>query len=301
MLEIFRSAPELIYNEIRSWVWIAIKMLPSLIVALLVVIVFNYLAKFLSRGFYRVLSRFFDNETVLRVLATLFSYFIFLVGVFLGLNVLQWDQTVTTFLTGAGVVGLALSFAFQDLATNFISGMFIAVQKPLSLGDLIETNDYLGEVTHIGLRSITIRTFDEQHVIIPSKEVFQSPLKNYMQSPDRRGRLVVGVSYSSDLEFVQKVTLEAVESVPEVDKRRKTQVLFFEFGDSSINYEVFFWLNRSDQMYYLEAVSKVVIAIKKAYDANGINIPFPIRTLDTSLAAKGLQLPPSSGTESGSS
>lgn len=283
MFTIFSEAYVKIYEKVRHWLLTGFDMLPNFLIAIIIVLIFQYVARILAHGFYRVLSRFFDNETILRVLKTLFSYFIFLIGIILALNILEWDKTVTTFLAGAGVVGLALSFAFQDLATNFISGMFIAVQKPLSLGDLVETNGHLGEVTHVGMRSITIRTLDEQHVIIPSKEVFQHPLKNYMHSKDRRVRLVVGVSYDSDLEEVRKLTLDAVATVSEVDQRRKTYVNFFEFGDSSINYELFFWITKSDENYYRAVLSEVVIAIKKAYDQHNINIPFPIRTLDMGL------------------
>lgn len=283
MFDVFDKAWNIIYEKIRFWITEAIGLLPNFFVAILIVVAFHYLSRILSRTIYRLLTRFFDNEMVLRVLMTIFSYLVFFTGVSLALIILEWDGPVTTLLTSAGIIGLALSFAFQDLATNFISGMFIAVQKPLSLGDMVETNGYLGVVTHIGLRSITIRTLDEQHVIIPSKEVFQNPLKNYMQSRERRARLIVGVSYSSDLEFVQKITQQAVESVAEVDKTHPIEIYFFEFGDSSINFELFFWLNRSEQMYYLNVLSQVVIAIKKAYDANDINIPFPIRTLDMGL------------------
>lgn len=283
MLDLLSDAPRLIYEQIRFWIEAGIKASPKFVVSILVLVIAHYLSRILARTFYRLLSRLFDNETLLRVFMTIFSNLVFFTGVALALSILDWDGPVKTFLTGAGIIGLALSFAFQDLATNFISGVIIAVQKPLSLGDLVETNGYLGEVTHIGLRSITIRTLDEQHVVIPSKEIFQNPLKNYMHSEQRRARLVVGVSYSSDLEFVQKITHQAVESVSEIDQSNPVKIFFFEFGDSSINFELFFWLHRSSQMHYLSVMSKVVIAIKKAYDANGINIPFPIRTLDMSL------------------
>ncbi|MGF1534752.1 MAG: mechanosensitive ion channel family protein [Bernardetiaceae bacterium] len=284
-MEVLSRASEIIYEKIRYWLEIIIVMLPNAVIAILIIIVFNYLSGTLSRLLYKILNRLFDsNKTILRVLMTLFSYFIFLIGVFLALNILHWDRTVTTFLAGAGVVGLALSFAFQDLVTNFISGMFIAAQKPLSLGDLVETNGYMGHVTEIGMRSLTLKTLDAQHVTIPSKDVFQKPLKNYMQSPERRVHLKVGVSYSSDLEAVQRITAAAVATISEIDQRKGIHVFFSAFGDSSIDYDLYFWLTQSDQAHYVSVLSKVVIAIKKAYDKEGITIPFPIRTLDMSLS-----------------
>ncbi len=282
----FESIINAIKWKVTAWFNLTVMHLPNFILGILVVFVFSRLAKLVSRLFYRLASRAFDNETVLRVFSTLISSIIFLVGVFIALSILEWDKTVTSLLAGAGVVGLALSFAFQDLATNFISGIFIVAQKPLKLGDLIETNGYMGVVYQVGLRSITLRTLDEQHVIIPSKDVFQHPLKNYMFNSRRRVKVSVGVAYNSNLDLVQKVTLEAVKSVEEVDKNYKIYVNYVEFGGSSINLDVFFWIARSNQGYYLSVQSKVIVAIKKAYDKNDINIPFPIRTIDLSMAKK---------------
>lgn len=195
------------------------------------------------------------------------------------LNVLNLEKTVTSLLAGAGVIGLALSFAFQDLATNFISGLFIMIERPFNIGDFIETNGFEGHIERIGIRSIVIKTLDEQHVIIPSKDIFQQPLKNYNLGTERRVTLAVGISYGEDLEKIRQITKSAVELLEQVVQKKGVHVHFYEFGDSSINFELRFWIKNSDQMYFLESRSAAIMAIKRAYDANQIVIPFPIRTL----------------------
>ncbi|WP_439556631.1 mechanosensitive ion channel domain-containing protein, partial [Dyadobacter sp.] len=87
-------------------------------------------------------------------------------------GVLGLDKTVTSLLAGAGVLALALGFAFQDLTTNFISGAFIAIQRPIKVGDIIETNGFTGKVLSIGLRSVKLDNFAGQHVELPSKDIF---------------------------------------------------------------------------------------------------------------------------------
>ena len=119
------------------------------------------------------------------------------------LSILQLDKAVTSILAGAGIIGLALAFAFQDIAANFISGIFISFRKPIKLGDVVKINDYMGKVEQINLRDTIILTFQGQMVIIPNKDVFQSPIENYSLLGRRRLDLVVGVSYGDDLEKVK--------------------------------------------------------------------------------------------------
>jgi small conductance mechanosensitive channel len=187
--------------------------------------------------------------------------------------VLDLNRLVVSLLAGAGVVGLALSFAFQDLATNFISGIFIAFQRPFKTGDWVETNGFLGSVVEIGIRSIKIKTEDGQDVIIPSKEILQKPLKNYISTPERLITLSVGVSYHDDLRKVQKVVTEIIFSQPETDKSKEISVSFYQFGAMSIDFWVKFWVKSGEHHIFLKAQSDAVIAINEAFARNGITIP----------------------------
>ncbi|XYI03508.1 mechanosensitive ion channel family protein [Sorangium sp. So ce1128] len=128
-------------------------------------------------------------------------------------SILNLEKAATSLLAGAGIVGLALGFAFQDLAANFIAGVYLAVRFPFREGDLIETNDTLGIAERIRIRSTTIRTLEGQAVMIPNKEIFTTKLINDSETGARRVDLSVGVSYGDDLDKVRRVALDAARQV----------------------------------------------------------------------------------------
>ncbi len=280
-LDLLQKGYEALSEKLFGWFATLISMLPNFFLAIIVLIVFYFLARTVKVGINRALIRWVDNKNILELATQIMFYVIMLVGTFISLGVLNLDKTVTSLLAGAGVIGLALSFAFQDLATNFISGIFITVQKPLQVGDLIQTNNYIGYVKKIGLRAIDIENFDGQYVIIPSKEVFQNPLLNYNRLNHRRVNVPVGVSYGDDVEKVVKIMYDTIRDLDIArDDYTDVRVDFDGFGDSSVNFIVRFWIDKCNQPSYHRAFTRAGIAIKKAFDENDISIPFPIRTLD---------------------
>lgn len=271
---------ELLQSTLVDWFEAAVRNLPNLVVALVTLIIAFFLARLLRNTSKRVLRRTRLPDPILRIVGSVVYIATICVGLFISLTLLDLDKTVTSILAGAGVVGLALSFAFQDLASNFISGLFITLQRPLRVGDLVKTNDYTGHVENIGMRAVTIRDLDGQHVIIPSKDIFQNPLINYSTDAKRRVELVVGVTYASKLEEVEKIVREAIEPMSERIADAPLTVEWFEFGDSSINFRLRFWIPSSEQSAFNRARSVALKAVKAAFDANDITIPFPIRTID---------------------
>ena len=274
------KAAGILINKLESWLESFIALLPNLIVAILVLILFSLAARVLRNISRRILSSFSDRAAINNLFSTLLYLCIMGVGVIISLNILQLDQAVTSILAGAGIIGLALGFAFQDISANFIAGIIMAIRRPIVIGDIIETKDYLGKVEEIDLRATVIRTFQGLHVIIPNKDVFQSPLVNYTKTNDRRIDLEVGVSYGDDLEKVKRVTLETIENLPHLLHGKEVRVFFNGFGNSSIDLTIMFWIQYDDEPGFWEARSEAVMKIKKAYDQNNITIPFPIRTLD---------------------
>lgn len=274
------NAFSLITEKLNTWAKEIIAMTPNFILAALILAVALLIAKFARKIAYRVVRKISHKE----VLNNLFAIFVYIlivgIGLFAALTVLQLDKAVTSILAGAGIIGLALGFAFQDIAANFISGIFISFRRPFNVGDLIETQDYKGRVINVNLRDTVILTLEGHNVILPNKELFQNPIKNYDSSGRRRMDLSVGISYGDDLEKVKRIVLEAVDSIPLKSPKDETTFFYREFGDSSINFDVRIWLKSTAQIDYLSARSEAIMRIKKAFDENDITIPFPIRTLD---------------------
>ncbi len=270
----------LITEKLTDWVEALIKLLPNIVMAAIVMVIGFYIAKFIRKIARKLITKISNNLTLNSLFSSII-YFIFLgIVIFTVLSILNLDKAVTSILAGAGILGLALALAFQDIATNFMSGIFISFRKPLKVGDIVQIKDYMGRVKEVNLRDTVVETFQGKIVIIPNKEVFQNPIENYTFLQKRRYDLSVGVSYGDDLERVKQITLDAVSDIEELSKDDKINVYFVEFGDSSINLSIRMWINTTEQSIYNKVGSEAIMKIKKAYDANDIMIPFPIRTLD---------------------
>jgi len=274
------KAFSIVAEKLNNWLENTIVMLPNVIVAFLVLILFYLLARFIRLITRRILNRISDRGSINNLVASIIYIITLSIGLIISLNVLHLQQTVTSLLAGAGIVGLAIGFAFQDISANFIAGVMMAFKQPIKVGDIISTGGYTGIVEEIDLRVTIIKTFQGLHVLIPNKDVFQTPVTNYTKTYERRIDLEVGISYGEDLERVRKITIEAVERMPFLLEDQEVNLYYKEFGDSSINFIIMVWVHYPNEPGFLKARSELIIAIKKAFDKNGITIPFPIRTLD---------------------
>jgi len=274
------DAYSIVAGKVEAWLTGFIEMLPNLVVALLILIVFYVLGKYARKAVTNLLGRVSANKTITNLLETIINISILGIGIFIALSVLQLDGAVTSLLAGAGIIGLALGFAFQDIASNFISGVILSIRHPFGIGDIISTNDYYGTVTNLNLRNTVIRTVTGQVVYIPNKKVFENPLENFTATGERRIDLSCGISYGDYLEKARTIATEAVDNVDHVLSDRGIEFYFDEFGSSSINFKIRFWVGFRTNPDYWDARSEAIIAISKAFDQNDIMIPFPIRTLD---------------------
>jgi small conductance mechanosensitive channel len=275
-----REALELLENKITGWLKALVHMLPNIVVAALIVVAAWLAARLIRNVSMRLVRRVIHHETLRGFISTAIYLVVLMVGIFAALSLLNLDKAVTTVLAGAGIVGLAIGFAFQDIAANFISGILMAVNRPIRVGELIETSDKMGVVKRIDLRTTEITSLQGLQVLIPNKEIFQNILTNYTRNGIRRVDLEVGVSYGDDLDKVEKVTIAAIKEIGGLISDRDVELFFQGFGDSSIDLKVRFWVEARTQKEFLVMQHKAVKAIKAAYDAEDIMIPFPIRTLD---------------------
>jgi small conductance mechanosensitive channel len=272
-----------VYQKLVAWMQQFILLLPNLLVAIVIFTVFYTLARQTRRFLAKPLSKFSHSPTLIDLMVNLVFIALLVFGLFIALSVLQLDKAVTSLLAGAGIIGLALGFAFQDIAANFVAGVLMAFRRPIELGDMIESNGIFGTVFRINLSSTVIRTPEGQHVFIPNKEIYNQPMTNYSTEGERRVDLKCGVSYKEDLVEVREITLDTIRSMETLVPEREVTFFYQEFGDSSINFTVRYWVKFQKQPDYLQAMSDGIIRLKQAFDKQGINIPFPIRTLDFSL------------------
>ncbi len=269
-----------VVEKLTGWGYSLILLVPNFVAALIVLAITFLIAKIVHDVVAKGLSRTSSHAMLHSLLATIARVVVILIGTFVALGILKLDKTVTSLLAGAGVIGLALAFAFQDIASNFLAGVLLALRRPFNPGEIIETNDYFGTVEAMNLRSTQLRLPQGQMVIIPNASVFQNPIKNFSQLGLQRVDLTCGVAYGDDLDKVENLTLEVIKSLPMLESEKPVDFYYTEFGDSSINFKVRFWVKYARQPDFLGAQSAAIKAIKKAFDNDGITIPFPIRTLD---------------------
>ena len=269
-----------VLEKLASWLDTLIIMLPNFGAAILIVIAAALLARLVRHVVEGVLGRASRYHHVNRLLATISYILVLGTGLFIALGVLNLDKTVTSLLAGVGIIGLALGFAFQDIAANFISGVLLSIRRPFREGEIVESNDYTGVISELNLRATHIRTFQGQLVIIPNKDVFQNPLVNFSRQRRRRVDLVCGVAYGDDLERAREIAVEAISGLEMRDSSREVELFYDEFGESSINFKLRFWIDFAKQTDFLHAQSEAIMRLKRAFDENDITIPFPIRTLD---------------------
>jgi len=274
------KAVELIDEKLNLWFREIVEILPNLLLAVFVLVIGFFIAKWIRKLTLKIFRKISSNHTI----TNLFSTFIYITALgivfFTALSILKLDKAVTSILAGAGIFGLALAFAFQDIASNFISGIFISFRKPLHIGDIVSVKNYLGKVMEVNLRDTVIKTFQGKIVIIPNKDVFQNPVENYSILGKRRLDLKVGVSYDSNLEKVAQIAVDALKNIEGLAPEEKITLFYEEFGDSSINFTVRLWCNSAEQIDYLTVGHNAIVSIKKAFDLHKINVPFPVRTLD---------------------
>jgi small-conductance mechanosensitive channel len=225
----------------------------------------------------KLLSRTSLDLGVRQSIASITGYTVILVGILIILETVGIDLSALAIVAGA--LGIGIGFGLQNITTNFISGIIILLERPIKVGDRIEVDGTAGDVIKISLRSSTILTNDNIAVIVPNSEFISSKVINWSyRSRDVRFNFPVGVAYGTDPEFVKKLLLEVAESHPGVLKERPSDVLFDEFGESSLNFVLRVWTSiytsrpgvLKSELYYM---------IAKKFAENDIEIPFPQRDI----------------------
>ena len=212
-------------------------------------------------------------------LVTILGYVMFVIALMAGLSVAGFDFSNIAIIAGALSVGIG--FGLQNIVNNFVSGLILLFERPIRKGDWIMVGETEGVVKEIQIRSTRIQTFDRSDVIVPNSELISNQVTNWvLSSPSGRAIIPVGVAYGSDTEQVREILLQVAEENENVMKSGsfpKPRVLFREFGDSSLNFELRVFLHNVDNR--LSVISDLNFAIDKAFREAGIEIPFPQRDL----------------------
>lgn len=274
----FHEPYEILVKRLAHWIQITIDYLPSVIVAFVVFVLFYIIASWCSTLFQYCIGRRMESRT----LAGLYSFFlkvtVIVFGLYCAIEIMDFNEMVISILAGAGILGLVLGLAFQELITNLISGVTLTIKKNFHLGDQILVNNFFGTVETLGLRATIIRGFNNETIIIPNKDVLQSIVTNYYTSRMITQELFIGVPCTADLTRISDVLKEAVSGLPFLHNDNRTEVLLTDLEGPiiklalryTIRYPNSQMLNRQDEHFS-------ILAVKMAFDKYQIPLPLFIR------------------------
>jgi small-conductance mechanosensitive channel len=253
-----------------------IAFIPNLFSAIIIFLATLYISRLGVRVLQTALNKRHVDPEVKLLLLLMARWSIIIFGMIWALS--QVNFNVTSFVAGLGIIGFTVGFALKDIAENFVAGILLLLQQPFDIGDAVEVAGYGGTVTSIEIRSTTIRTWDGLLVIIPNADVYGNAITNYSKVNKRRINVSVGVGYETDLEKADVLIRQVIDALPGIKDDPAPQVVFDAFGDSAINATVYFWIDTGEAGYFA-SLDAVVKGIKRTFEAESVNIPFPIRTI----------------------
>jgi small-conductance mechanosensitive channel len=247
----------------------------ELLRAALLVIAGLVAAKLVAAGVGRAIGRHFGahHQALLRRVTYWAVMALFLMA---ALHQLGFDLGVL--LGAAGILSVAVGFASQTSASNLISGLFLLAERPFSVGDIIKVGETTGEVIAIDLLSVKIRTFDNLFVRIPNESLIQSEVTTLTKFPIRRIDLKIGVAYKEDMARVRELLRTVAEKNPLCLEEPPPMFIYLGYGDSALEMQFSVWGKREN---FIALRNAILEEIKVAFDAAGIEIPFPHRSIYT--------------------
>lgn len=225
----------------------------------------------------RFLSRTKLQSSLQFGLSRIIGYTLIAVGFYVAFQLVGVDLSSLAII--AVSLGVGVGFGLQNIINNFVSGIIILAERPISIGDRIEVAGVAGRVTKMQLRSTTVVTNDNITMIVPNADFISNTVTNWSHGdPKVRIRVPVGVAYGSDLKLLQQLLLEAAGEHPKALRDPSPVVLFTEFGDSSLNFELGVWTQEMTATP-VHFTSEMNFIIEQKLRENGIEIPFPQRDL----------------------
>ncbi|MDF1816592.1 MAG: mechanosensitive ion channel family protein, partial [Verrucomicrobiales bacterium] len=260
------------WQELRGLGSYAIQRLPHILAGLLFLALAWAMSGLASKGTENLFRRRFRSRFLSDVARRTVAVLVFLFGVFLALRVSGLTGVAMTVLGGTGLIGLAIGFAFRDIAENFLASILISMQRPFSAGDRIQVAGYEGFVQSVNTRATLLMTIEGNHVQIPNATIYKDTITNLTANPNSRFDFAVGIGYDDNISKAQSIIQEVLREHPAVVDDSELLVLVDSLGAATINLRVYFWVNISEHSG-LKVRSSVIRMTKTALDNAGISMP----------------------------
>lgn len=258
--------------EIRALWRGAIQAIPVFIFGAVVLCLTWWLTRGITRLSDRMLRNRLDSPLLTTITARAIAFPVFMLGLYLVLQVAGLTPLALTLLGGTGIMGIVIGFAFRDIAENFLASLLLSMRRPFHSKDFIEVAGYSGIVQQMNTRSTVLMTLEGNHVQIPNATVFKNTIVNYTANPNRRTGFGVGIGYDDDILQAQELIAQLLNDHPAVLKSPEPLVLVEELGVSTVNLRIYFWYDGTK--YAPDKVkSSLVRLTKRAFKEAGISMP----------------------------
>ena len=265
-------------SQITQFLHTAWQMLPALTLGIVAIMICYLLARPLSYLLIKPLGFVSESKLLHVVTRRFFSIIIILFGVYLFLRLAGLTSFAVAIMSGTGLVGLILGFAFRDIAENFISSLLLTVQRPFRIGDVVQIDNYLGVVQKVTARATTMVDFDGNHIQIPNATVYKGVIKNLTANPNMRGHFVIGIGYDSDAKTAQQLAMDVLVQQEDVLDEPEPQILIDALGSATLNLKVYFWIN-VERTSVLKMASVLMRQVVETFDKAGISMPDDAREI----------------------
>ena len=266
------------WQQLISMVKGTIELLPNILIAIIVFILFWIVAKF-SRRFIKNFTKRKQSRNLGLVLARLSQGFIILIGAFVALAIVIPSFKPGDLVQLLGVSGVAVGFAFRDILQNFLAGILILITEPFTINDQIVFKDFEGTVENIQTRATTIKTYDGRRIVIPNAELFTNSVTVNTAFDLRRLQYDVGIGYGDDIEEAKKIILNVLRNTEDILQDPPPEALVVDLAASTINIRARWWISPPRRADALDTRDRVLTAINNQLVASGIDLPFPTQQI----------------------
>lgn len=251
-----------------------LRALPVGLIALLVVVLFWFLGQWASsRGAW--LRRAGLSDLAVNLGLRIVRLLVIGIGFLIALEILDATAMVGALLGMAGIAGIALGFAFRNIAENYLAGVLLSARNPFAIGDDVKIGEFLGKVVRLTSRDTVLMTPDGNHLRIPNSDIITSAMLNFSRNPLRRFEFKVGVSVDLDVATARELGSATLRGMKGILLDPRPQVLIWELGDSTVQLMFFAWIDQRETDF-LKARSEAIRLVKTAFDDAGIEMPEPI-------------------------
>ncbi|WP_240730041.1 mechanosensitive ion channel family protein [Halalkalirubrum salinum] len=235
----------------------------------------------------RFLNRYGLEPHARRPLQKITTVIVVFIGLGIAFGAAGFGNLLQSVATIAAAATLAIGFALQDVIKNFVAGIFIFADRPFKIGDWIEWDGHSGIVEDISFRVSRVRTFDNELLTVPNSNLTDGVIKNPVAKETLRLKFLFGIGYGDDIDKASEIIVEEAEAHPEILEDPAPSVRLTELADSSVGLQSRIWVDNPNRSDFVKIRAEYVTSVKKRFDEEDIEIPFPQRTLsgDVEMAA----------------